>query len=260
MDTENINTTGEFWRSEMLRLTLFPSEPIKGETMVSFKWWEDATGLPPENRNIQPRLNSIEEQGVVENGKANLILQLKPERIDWLVTPILTKDFDFSEIPNLGLFNDSIDLFSKLINPWLKKIPIEVQRIALGAKLIGNVEDKKSGYQKLEKYLPKVEIDAENSSDFSYSINRPKQIVVSSKTIPLNRLSKWTFSANVFLKIETESETIRNANIKHNVCNLELDVNTQQDLAFKFLSDDCDKIFNSLIQNAKEIALKGDIL
>jgi len=258
MNTKIINPS-EFWRSEMLRLTLFPSEPIKNEAMANFTWWEDATGISPENRNMQPRINALDEQGIVENGKANLILQLRSERIDWLLTPILPKDFDFSEIPNIGFLNDSLDLFTKLLNPWLKKLPIEVKRIAFGAKLIGNVKDKNSGYQKLITYLPHVEIDPKNSSDFSYSINRPKSIA-GNGSILLNRLSRWTFSANVFFKLETQAENIsQKENIKHNVCNLELDINTSQELNLKLNRNTCPLIFESLIQNAKDIATNGDI-
>ena len=81
-----------------------------------------------------------------------------------------------------------------------------------------------------------------------------------SNQVPLNRLSRWTYSANVFLKIETETENIsQKENIKHNICILELDINTQQDLNLKFRPDDCEKIFESLIKNAKDIASNGDI-
>ena len=70
-----------------------------------------------------------------------------------------------------------------------------ISRLAFGTVAICPTSSRESGYRELSPYLPTFQLDAEGSSDFSYQINRPRQIAVDKKSCKVNRLGRWSVSA-----------------------------------------------------------------
>ncbi|MDQ7034545.1 MAG: hypothetical protein Q9P01_06835 [Anaerolineae bacterium] len=115
-----------------------------------------------------------------------------------------------------------------------------------------------AGYEKLTELLP-FKIDAENSSDFFYQINRRRNSNTISN-LELNRLSKWSV-----LKLQTaliRTDIAANQLItlpEAYACRLELDINTIQNFEGELDQDKLSDLFYELINLGKEIATKGDI-
>ena len=61
----------------------------------------------------------------------------------------------------------------------------------------------------LAKFLPFVKLDSENSSDFFYRINRPRQMELTGRQVLINRLSQWgCLQLNFTLMVAEMSKTV----------------------------------------------------
>jgi hypothetical protein len=151
--------------------------------------------------------------------------------------------------------HDAIGVFAPLMNRWfeLETCPT-VQRLAFGGVMLQPVQDRQTGYQQLSQYLPSVQIDIANSSDFLYGINRKRD----SRVIPglgINRLSRWSMLAqqNISMQIPPILGPLYHA------CQLEMDINTAPEFQREFEQGQLMPIFQELVDLAIEIAIHGDI-
>jgi hypothetical protein len=242
--------TNPDWQAEVLRLSLFT---ITNQSLNAEKWWPLVTSEEPEQVISQPKKGIYRAIGAF--GKGGLTLNIEPSRIDWLYTPAQNPPDD-AEMPPYtigGAINERDFLFNA-VKPWLSQCP-DIIRIAYGATLFENVKDIISGHRRLADFLPKVEIDAENSTDFSYSINRPRE----SRIIPglkINRLTKWNIMHFGVLELNTGVSVDIPENI---ACRLELDINTFQKHTIPIPTESLVQLFQELINMGDEIALQGDI-
>ena len=236
--------------------------PIDGEKM---NWWERLIGLPPESKVSLPRVNGYEESGPVEHAtgrQARLKLQIQPRRIDLLLLPSPKDDLNSEVPPVIGPLPEALDQFGSLAKKWLTfpDVP-QVERLAFGAILDRSVRDRKSGYEELSQYLARyVKIESENSSDFSYSINRPRASALGIKDLRINRLSKWsviTWSLMRHNISRTSSDVIRDA--ERFSCHLELDISTDQNFKDEIDRGKLGELYDELVALGLEIAEKGDI-
>jgi hypothetical protein len=180
------------WRAEQLRFTAFP---ILGATGRSTDWWEQSTGVPPEETILNERKRSSVVSGSF--GAAKLALRLEPERIEWLLVP---QDIDAEaipaelEFPNVGPLIEALAVFSAVVVAWLALPDVpDLGRVAFGAVLRHDEPDRRSGYRRLPDYIPlNIEPDA---SDFLYQINHPIASRTGIEGMEINRLSKWSVSA-----------------------------------------------------------------
>lgn len=246
------------WIVQQLRISAFP---VAGSTLVnSDSWWQSVTGVPPESTTSKPREGLVQSGGKIDDS-TQLILSCLPDRIDWQLVPIPNETQ--SEIPTLGDFETSLPRFISVINSWLEMPSLEIHRLALGMNLVQPVEDRVSGYKTIAQYLPALELDPEGSSDFSYSINRPRKSTTSVDHLVINRLSKWSVIAFRMFRVPTQaqgSEQIIFTEKESNNCHLELDINTAPHKDVKKLPPEKTKeIFVELVALAKEIAEKGDV-
>lgn len=241
---------------EVLRLTAFPADIIKNPE--DYQWWLALTGESPENRTQSPRKAILHEEGPFKNGK--LILETQPIRFDLVHTAQTFEEPPSNEIPTLGLFSDILQYFNELTNNLfnLQQFP-PLRRIAFGAILVNPVKDRKEGYKKLVGFL-NFPIDADNSSDFFYQINRPRTINLFSQEIPINRLSKWSVAAYEMLTLQLKPELRSlSPSASLHAIRLELDINTSPNLSVDFDKDKLPTIFKQLIDYGIEISEKGDI-
>lgn len=127
------------WQVENLRLTAFL--PVESNAEPS-KWWMDLIGYPPESVLSRPKAGRHQEVGPFEGRK--LLLQVQPERVDWLFVPAVEASEEAEDAletkPSAGPFPDALDSFMKVAMAWLKVSP-EVTRLAFGAVLFQPVTD-----------------------------------------------------------------------------------------------------------------------
>ena len=183
---------------------------------------------------------------------------MQPGRIDFIFSSIENNTINTGNIKTLGLFDDVIKIFLTPIQEWnnLDSAPIS-RRIAFGALLIQNVENKKRSYEKLSSYLPYVKLDVEKSSDFFYQINRPRESLVV-EGLSINRLSKWSAIQQQLVSVELISGS-RQISDPSYACQLELDINTSQKRDVDIDREVEYELFRELMEFGKEISVEGDI-
>lgn len=239
------------WQAESLRTTCFPSSVAQ---FSEIDWWHDLVGEQPENRVLRLKEGFRQDEGHVDS--VRLVLGIQPMRIDWLVAPSETQD----AFPT-GPFEDSLNSFLGLMSRWLNMSP-PIKRLAFGAVLILPVEDQRSGYVLLAKYLPHIKLDPEGSSDFLYQINRPRDSGTGIRDLRINRLSKWFVARRGTGRIELSAQQARVSFFPTSegyACRLELDINTVADYQGDLPQDRLGAIFQELVELGKEIATEGDV-
>jgi hypothetical protein len=133
-----------------------------------------------------------------------------------------------------------------------------VQRFAVGEHFLIPTSSRVAAYKILGSCLPSVDVDAENSSDFLYRINRPREIELGGKKILVNRLSQW--GCLVFNVIVTSAEVSKTANIGDTV-SLLTDVNSAQGVDIGTILDtrQQSQLITILFALSREISEKGDL-
>ena len=85
------------------------------------------------------------------------------------------------------------DEFVTLMSRWLEfDTGPSLRRLAFGAVLLHPAENRVEGYRKIQPYLQHVTMQPEESSDFLYQINRPREAEVAISGLQINRVSKWS--------------------------------------------------------------------
>ena len=218
----------ENWKTESLRLTVFPHPNQQFVNRTS--WWADVVDSDPETITEQPR-NAVYQATGPLTDDAQLLLNVQPERIDWQLSAS-DKQRETGGLPTISSLDKTSAIIIPRLEKWLQSGCPKCQRIAWGAVLLRQVQSKAEGYHLLSNYLKDVTIDADNSSDFSYSINRPRKF--SSGEITINRVSRWSvINYKIFRISDIGSgggslvlDPLRDGNP---ACRLELDINTNAD-------------------------------
>lgn len=238
------------WQAESLRVTCFPSSATE---LNATTWWQDIVGEQPENTNVRARDGFRQDEGYFNGRK--IILGVQPIRIDWL----MISGGEEGEL-TIGSFQDSLDSFLELMSRWFKISP-PLRRLAFGAILALPVDNRKSGYELIDNYLPNVKLDPIGSSDFLYQINRTRNSQMNISELEINRLSKWSVAkqgrARIDLLPEARVSLFPSSDMFS--CRLELDISTSADYKNDLPVDKLTNVFLELVDLAKEIALKGDI-
>lgn len=155
-----------------------------------------------------------------------LTLRVQPVRIDWSYSPSSEEGFAAPH-QTLGALAAGWESFRVSMHRWLSvETRPDLLRLAAGMVLFDEVESRAEGYRRLGQQLPTVQIDADNSSDFSYQINRRRV----SRVVPdleLNRLAKWSVSSAQSFVATPTGVTV--ATTKSLACRLELDMNSSGD-------------------------------
>lgn len=254
---KNITRTfAQGWRVEALRMTGFAAELIKDQEHLQL--WSNITGESPEKRVQNLKRAVLHEEGPFKNGM--LILEIQQIRMDLLYTAHVGDLTESKETPTLGLFGEIISDFEQLADKLFSSESFPpLQRIAFGFILANPVKDRKEGYRKLANFLP-FAIDAENSSDFFYQINRPRVINLPTEKIDINRLSKWSVAGYemIAVQIKPELRPLSSSSPLY-VIRLEVDINTTQNFTGSFNKKALLTIFKKLIDFGVELSEKGDI-
>lgn len=244
------------WLAAGLRVTAFPSEPQK---IDGLSWWLELLGYPPEAQTIRPKAGQRQEEGEYEGRK--LTLRIQPERIDWILAPVVKAPSEVLEgMLVVGPFGEVVASLVNLIERWLPVSP-PITRLAVGGVFAQPVDDVRAGYLRLARYLPTIHLDPD-SSDFFYQINRPRPSrVVGLDGLRINRLSKWSVVVlqQISLAVSGKAVTATTPETVELACRLEVDVNTDPHYRAPLPQANLPVIFRELVETAEEIALRGDI-
>ncbi|MEE9161423.1 MAG: hypothetical protein V3U35_00495, partial [Candidatus Neomarinimicrobiota bacterium] len=138
-----------------------------------------------------------------------------------------------SPIEVTTFYKESLMKFSDLVKPWLTLEKIgPIKRLAAGAISYLPVESQDEGYGRLAEYLPGVQIDAGDSHDFLYQINRRRGSTSGITGLYVNRLSRWSLIKIKLVKIrfmDTGEVVSDDDSPLEYACRLELDMNTSSD-------------------------------
>lgn len=246
------------WTTELLRLTVFR---FPGVDIASERWWSDVAGGEPDNVVSKPRTGIYRADGPFGSGQ--LVLSIDPTRIDWLYAVRQSEESGGEDLfPALGEYREQHKLFSRAVLPWLVACP-PLTRVAYGTVLLELVNDKSAGYRRLGEFLQNVRLDPDNSSDFSYQINRPRpsQAV---QGLTINRLSKWSVMRRSIGQLTVNPATGLALGMAAppyiaDACRLELDVNTDASTTEELPHGELPSIFDELQRLANEIASIGDV-
>jgi len=250
METFNKMQTECPWKISTLRFTFFPKENF----LFDENLWIKLFNNPPENITQQPKFKIMHYEGKYDSG--NFVIDIDPIR----VSIIYISSKNSNQFISLGEFKESKLVFQSIIERWfsIKECPI-VNRIGFGGIFLIPVLTKVEGYKTINKFLPSLKIDVENSTDLLYQINRPRRSTVNDNLI-INRLMKWSvfnLEASIdqpFIKSQSQKIVSREIGVR-----LEFDINTHVDYQGQFSPEQQKVIFDELNNLGDEISEKGDI-
>lgn len=245
------------WDVEQQRVTIFrfPGVPVDANAI-----WHSIVGAEPDDISHKPSAGTTRLEGMYLNQR--LILQVDSSRIDVVLAPPISAD-PIADFQVIGAIDDVLPPFIEAIGKWVSQYS-PVLRLALGIVLIERTEGRVASYRRLSEFLPTVSIDAENSSDFTYQINRPKW----SKVLPnlkINRLSKWAAMRVVTANFSLPNEIAAGEQILHyptldlQAVRLELDINSTQERTDEIPQSLSLDLLKEMADSIQEISLKGDI-
>ena len=246
------------WEVNTLRLTTFVGPDF--DVHPDIPWWNQVVEHDAEESRSRRSTGELLESGSFE-GK-QLVLDIKPGRADWRFSALAGPPGELPEVlPTIGPLDDLLPPFLKLTEKWLEVCPT-VTRMAFGVVLIKPVPDRETGYSVIDTFLPDINIDPENSFDFLYQINRPRNSRSGIGGLKRNRLSKWGVLATTLVKVTGGgggAGIMQNAQPLRFFCRLELDMSTDLEFSEGFSRDNRPAVFRELVDLGHQIAEEGDI-
>jgi len=245
-------SAGHSWLAEQLRLTAFP---VAGSQPDIASWWQNVIGAEPENISSQPKLGIHQYEGNVGSGRVILVQQ--PGRLDWVYITAFDAQLGEPDEDNMLPFASASEQFANWMVKWHGLCPA-LKRLAFGAILNMPVSSREEGYRRIDGFLPSVQIDPVNSSDFLYQINRPREIA-QIPSMRINRLTKWSVRATNRGRIEVAvgSPQLIPTALSFAV-RLELDINTPQEFEGELRPEHVPSLFAELMRQGTEISVRGD--
>jgi len=229
------------WQISSARLTLLqtPGRP------VALKW-EDLFDEEPPNRNAQGPV--ITEFGPFET--VQLVVQTRPGRADLVLTP--GPAGAAMEIPTLGRFPGSTELFNKRIVEWAEKFP-PVLRLAFGAQLFMPASSVEEANSLLEEIIGIPGLKLEHVRDFLLQTNVPRESTAEAGG-RINRLTK-------LLAQQLRTFDITNSGVQLGAvamaAGMELDISTSEERVQDMPAQLVRPLLEELLNTAADLAAAG---
>jgi len=243
------------WGAQFLRLSVFSPSII---AITGADWKAITKQEESESRQNIPggkRLSGL-------FGPGRLTVSAVGGRLDVLFTPP-EKNEEPSEfkLPVIASWDDALKFFVAATAPWITNATFPIVRIAFGASLLSQADDRKQAYETLQSLLKSLAIAPERMRDLLYRINWP----IESKAVPgvmINRLTTWS-TLRVFTKlIQIGGGHVGEPEPSPEVyaVQLEIDHNTDEARTQPFDQGYIGPIFNELVEFANENVAKGERL
>ena len=242
------------WDAESLRVSIF--HPVALSTSVQTGLWEKVTGDRPESIDSRPREGVTRESGTVEENL--LVLATQEGRTDWLVQPMAVPNQQMGTVLMLKSVGHALPILQRAMFCTLETIPL-VQRLAFSPALIRQVRNPALALKQISKYLPRLDFNSMEGSDFVYQVNRRRQ----SASVPhvrVNRLAKWSTAQVGGLQVQVRPSgqpRVQTADVGY-MRRLDLDVNTTPESG-AMSNDKIPSLFEELLTLSLELATNGDI-
>jgi len=246
------------WQIQSARLTTFF---LGGETPDPSGFWSEVVGNDPSEEHKRASSGQFQQIGAFDGWQLRLLAL--PGRLDWTIAmePRSQETSGVLSVIFGGPFDSALSALEKLANKWVEICP-QTNRVALGMVLIQPVADRRSGYAQLSQYLTGVEIDPDNSTDFLYQINRPRDSGVL-PNLKLNRLTKWSVlrTGTMLITMTSAGRNAAQSGLEGEKLGmrLDLDISTEANRKDELPNSKLAPIFNELVELGKEIASKGDV-
>ncbi len=237
--------------------TFIPNLSVDGA--IENTWWDKTIADKPEDEHINRQKGVKEQTGSLHGHR--LIMVSQAGRVDWALVATEEGSSETSKLAALGPMSaDTLDPFMEIVKNWLNKSQ-PANRLAFGAALGRPTADAQTGYKEIQPYIPAVKLNPQDTSDFFYRINRPRESAVSPGTM-INRSSSWAVGLVGTVGVAVEpaaSKVVGSIQGQQYICRLDLDINTAI-LDDGVVKDDAYSIFQELVAHGQEIASNGDIL
>lgn len=239
------------WNANTIRLTAF----AEANFHIDKDWWEQVVGEAPETEISQAKTGIRQYEGNFANGKLILIVNQAQTRIDWVYAAPEIQE-PLTNIPTIGTLSQELSLFLQIMEKWFKsEIKHSFTRLALGLVVYQAIDNRKMGYELLvSQYLrfnPNLD---ENTSDFSYQINRKRRSQVVNNMM-INRLMKWSVSSIKTIIVAPVQQSLPESF----AILLELDINSAPEYENGIDPEKATSLLGEYSRLAQEIIEKGDI-
>lgn len=250
------------WQAQAVGFTAFFAAAT--EISACMDWWPRIVGSAPENLSLLQG-TTLQAAGPYGQGTLNLRVATALEpRADLLISSVVPPGTQLPTALTVGPAQDAMRLCQGLVHKWFT-LQVPVRRVGISAALVSSVEDRAAGYRTLGRMLPDVRLDAENSSDFLYQINRPVRSRVTN--IVVNRLSKWSVMTQIPLQISVAVPLSGGAPITQvtpgaegsQFVRLDLDINTDPRNSETLDPRSLDDLTDELFAYGWRLAESGDI-
>lgn len=247
------NSNPHDWKVEGLRHSTFVQEPLK---IAEISPWQSLFGTSPAERSTRSMEQLVKEEGPYLDGW--LSVEARANRIDWRLG--LNPSGVPQPLPVIGAYNQIQENFLNLMQEWSRTYG-SVQRLAYGAVLLLARNSLPDAYSTLNGFLDDVNIDAQNTRDFTYRINKRRISEKLPGGMQINRLSTWSVVEIARIDIDISSgKTLTVGDVEDGkLCRLELDINTAPEFQGSIDSQQAAILTEELFALAAEIANKGDV-
>jgi len=158
----------------------------------------------------------------------------------------------------IGYLEETLEPFRLAILELLRSSHLpNIIRIAYGVTLLQSGADEEATKKILGQYVSTIDLSDAATGDLIYRMNRPR----GSKVIPdllLNRISDWKLLQQLLVQFTGGQQPISPPENILNLCQVQLDINTDQHLRDPLDSSKLPELFNELIDLGNELAEHGD--
>jgi len=216
-------------------------------------YFEELFGFPPETQTTR-KAQFLSEFSTTREQTVYQLVVAGPK-----IDVIISAGLQVGEVPKaFPVLQEAVQVrveLRRVAASLIGRVP-EVRRLAVGEQTLMPAASRIEAYKALARFLPSIKIDAENSSDFFYRINRPRIVDFNGQKRVINRLSQWgCLQLNVTVTASEVSKTV----VSGEAVSLITDVNsTAEDDLSALTSEEKVKITDKLFAFSAELSEKGD--
>ncbi|MBA7485117.1 hypothetical protein ES707_20652 [subsurface metagenome] len=158
----------------------------------------------------------------------------------------------------IGYLEETLEPFRLAILELLRSSHLpNIIRIAYGVTLVQSGTDEEATKTILGQYVRAIDLSDAAAGDLIYRMNRPR---VSGVTpgLMLNRISDWRLLQQLLVQFTGGQQPISPTENILNLCQVQLDINTDQHLRDPLDSSKLPELFNELVDLGNELAEHGD--
>ncbi len=158
----------------------------------------------------------------------------------------------------IGCLEETLEPFRLAILEFLRSNHLSnIIRIAYGVTLVQSGADEEATKTILGQYVRAIDLSDAAAGDLIYRMNRPRVSGVM-PDLMLNRISDWRLLQQISVQITGDQQPILPPENILNLCQVQLDINTDQHWRDPLDSSKLQELFNELIDLGNELAEHGD--